>query len=422
MALAVFHTGEADQKGVKLSKLFANENYFAFGTYVKFQVKDPNNPGKMIMREAYLGPQKKLGDFEKFLSEHPDLSQKKKIEMVLPGVKGVEKMHKKGVLHRDLKPENLLVDEQGAKVADPDTAIKNSKPLNFAGTPPFMAPELFTFKPNYKTGRADCDIAKELADKTDVYSMGAVFYEITTNRGFLDSLQEEMDKETTGAEIKGVNPADWDDWNFEEENAIQTQSDEVFQKTASHDAEVDWSDWSYASDKKEGDFATEAPSPSGEQPVENWDEWSYVETNRSESTQKPTLDKSTPRELSIKEFKEKTPDDRVEFLLAHTVEKQQSYLKALSTREREAVQKKMNKISADRECAHLTDWVNRQYAPIVRLHQYLRDKYSALKPDANKPLEYLAWQCLNPDPAQRPTMKEARKNLEKIAQQLSDVV
>ena len=91
-------------------------------------------------------------------------------------------LHSKDIVHRDLKPENvLLTGEQDVKMADFGLAreyigLKRADPVNewltfykhyymnaFAGSPPWMAPEVF--RGHY-------------TEKADVFSLGVIFFAI----------------------------------------------------------------------------------------------------------------------------------------------------------------------------------------------------------------------------------------------------
>ena len=88
--------------------------------------------------------------------------------------------HSRGVVHRDLKPENVMIGAFGeVYVVDWGIAVSLSDesdgrlPLardakDMAGTPAYMAPEMIGGD------------APELSERTDVYLLGAILYEIAT--------------------------------------------------------------------------------------------------------------------------------------------------------------------------------------------------------------------------------------------------
>ena len=85
---------------------------------------------------------------------------------------GLAAAHTQGVLHRDLKPANVLIDDDGfVRITDFGIAIPRTggKRHMLTGTPGYMAPEQRT------TGT-------ELSERTDVYSLGLVLYELLTGR------------------------------------------------------------------------------------------------------------------------------------------------------------------------------------------------------------------------------------------------
>lgn len=95
---------------------------------------------------------------------------------------GLAAAHARGVLHRDLKPANILIDNDGVvKLSDFGIAIHRAA-AGFhmhTGTPGYMAPE--------QRGRRSV----ALSERTDIYAMGLVLYELLAGRHALQSRDPE---------------------------------------------------------------------------------------------------------------------------------------------------------------------------------------------------------------------------------------
>src|SRR5438034_656751 len=96
-------------------------------------------------------------------------------ELIAKVARTVHYAHEHGILHRDIKPGNILLDKNGephltdfglARLVEAESTV--TRTLEVMGTPSYMSPE-------QAAGRA-----KELTATADVYSLGAVFYQMLT--------------------------------------------------------------------------------------------------------------------------------------------------------------------------------------------------------------------------------------------------
>jgi serine/threonine-protein kinase len=89
--------------------------------------------------------------------------------------KALQYAHEKGIIHRDLKPSNLMITREGSlKLTDfgiaKDTDVTALTGHNSTiGTAAYMSPE-------------QCKGDKNLTNKSDLYSLGIVFYELLTGK------------------------------------------------------------------------------------------------------------------------------------------------------------------------------------------------------------------------------------------------
>ena len=120
------------------------------------------------------------------------------VQVTIAIARAVDHLHQQGIVHRDLKPSNILIDAEGqpyvtdfglAKVFSGDSQATASGVIT--GTPSYMAPE-------QAAGRS-C----EVGPAADIYSLGALFYEMLTGRppfredNPLDTLMDVLSREPT---------------------------------------------------------------------------------------------------------------------------------------------------------------------------------------------------------------------------------
>src|SRR4029079_2891600 len=109
---------------------------------------------------------------------------------------GLAAAHAQGVLHRDLKPANILVDDAGlVRITDFGIAIlRTDGGLHMlTGTPGYMAPEQRT------TGTT-------LSERTDVYALGLVLYELLVGAHPLRSRDKTQTPPPPSSIVPTVNP------------------------------------------------------------------------------------------------------------------------------------------------------------------------------------------------------------------------
>jgi serine/threonine-protein kinase len=102
------------------------------------------------------------------------LSPKAATQVIVQVAEALDYAHLKGVVHRDLKPSNIMILEDGA-VKVMDYGIARARRFDgltvtgaFLGTPDYVAPETAE--------------GKGTDARSDLYSLGIVFYEILTGR------------------------------------------------------------------------------------------------------------------------------------------------------------------------------------------------------------------------------------------------
>ncbi|MEM6472293.1 MAG: serine/threonine-protein kinase, partial [Planctomycetota bacterium] len=113
------------------------------------------------------------------LSDHlPEIRKdtRRAVSLLREVAEAVHHAHQRGILHRDLKPANILLDDQDhplltdlglAKQAGEDSGLTQTGAL--LGTPSYMPPE-------------QAQSGATVTTACDIYSLGAIFYEILTGR------------------------------------------------------------------------------------------------------------------------------------------------------------------------------------------------------------------------------------------------
>lgn len=127
-----------------------------------------DSEGLMITTEFVDG-----SDLDVLIRAGKILKPKIAVKLIIPVCKALYYAHNKGVIHRDIKPANILVSNEGVpKIGDfglaRTQALKDIEVTGMVmGTKSYASPEQFKD-------------SKHLDHRTDIYSLGAMFYEMLT--------------------------------------------------------------------------------------------------------------------------------------------------------------------------------------------------------------------------------------------------
>jgi serine/threonine protein kinase len=151
-----------------------------------------NHPGIVTVFDAgktdsvaYIAMERLYGkDLHDWLAQRTKLSPKAMASMMARVADAVHYAHRRGLIHRDLKPSNVfLTRDMKPKVLDFGVALAqySETPLTvnrqLIGTPNYMSPEQA--------------LGRSLDARSDVFSIGAIMYELLTGRRAFDGEQVE---------------------------------------------------------------------------------------------------------------------------------------------------------------------------------------------------------------------------------------
>ena len=167
------------RENTELAKRFAREVRLSLGIahphIVKGLAGKPYGPGAFLALEYFeegtLGERVKKGNLPREL----------KLAYLAQIARALKYLHNLGIVHQDVKPANVFIRGKVAKLGDFGVAKTREEPtpLERAGSPFYMAPELFE--------------GQEATPASDAYSFGVMAYEILAGRRpFVGETYEEL--------------------------------------------------------------------------------------------------------------------------------------------------------------------------------------------------------------------------------------
>jgi len=158
------------------------------------------NDGRLFLSMEFVDGE----DLASLLRRIGRLPDDKAVEVAQQLCAGLAAAHGTGVLHRDLKPSNVMLDGKGrARITDFGlaVAVSDASGERPAGTPGYMAPELFGGSPP--------------TVQSDLYALGLVLYEVFTgkkafeasNLAELHRKQSETNPTPPSSVVKNLDPA-----------------------------------------------------------------------------------------------------------------------------------------------------------------------------------------------------------------------
>lgn len=110
------------------------------------------------------------------IEKEAPMNYRQVIEVTKQIASGLAVAHKHGIIHRDIKPHNILINREGiAKIADFGIAKATGTTTIVSGTNETVMGSVHYFSPEQARG-------SYVDEKTDIYSLGIVMYEMLTGR------------------------------------------------------------------------------------------------------------------------------------------------------------------------------------------------------------------------------------------------
>jgi eukaryotic-like serine/threonine-protein kinase len=108
------------------------------------------------------------------------LSTRERLELFIQVCEGVQHAHQKAIIHRDLKPSNILVAEVDNQPAPKiiDFGVAKALTQQLGGQTMFTRAGALVGTPEYMSPEQASSAGEDIDTRTDVYSLGIIFYEL----------------------------------------------------------------------------------------------------------------------------------------------------------------------------------------------------------------------------------------------------
>jgi len=108
------------------------------------------------------------------------LSTRERLDLLRQVCEGVQHAHQKAIIHRDLKPTNILVTEVGGKAAPKiiDFGVAKALTTQLSEETMFTRAGALVGTPEYMSPEQASSEGEDIDTRTDVYSLGIIFYEL----------------------------------------------------------------------------------------------------------------------------------------------------------------------------------------------------------------------------------------------------
>ena len=124
------------------------------------------------------------------------LSIRERLELFMHVCEGVQHAHQKAIIHRDLKPSNILVTEVDGRAAPKiiDFGVAKALTQRLTADSTFTCAGVLVGTPEYMSPEQANSSGEDIDTRTDVYSLGVIFYELLAGAAPLDLRKITLDE------------------------------------------------------------------------------------------------------------------------------------------------------------------------------------------------------------------------------------